>query len=160
MAQFIVRAHPMAGSTCERAASRFSNAADSPPTSVGLSKCGVGKDLDLGMIWGPKPRNFSSAIPVHLLGAKNQYACNIFGFQNSSWSPSSVAWSSIPRLMQYYCIWRFSWVQKKVQNLNLPKIKTQELQFQSWRKIVVFHPFVAIQYNECRWMLILNRIGW
>ena len=102
MAQFIVRAHPMAGSTCERAASRFSDAADSPPTSVVFSKCGVGKDLDLGMIWGPKPRNFSSAIPVHLLGAKNQYASNIFGFQNSSWRPSLVAWSSIQRLMQYY----------------------------------------------------------
>ena len=87
MAQPIVRAHPMAGSTCERAASRFSDAADSPPTSVVFSKCGVVKDLDLGMIWGPKPRNFSSVTLVHLLGAKNQYACNIFGFQNSSWSP-------------------------------------------------------------------------
>ena len=70
MAQFIVRAHPMAGLTCERAASRFSGAADSPPTSVVFSKCGVGKDLDLGMIWGPKPRNFSSTTLVHLLGPR------------------------------------------------------------------------------------------
>ena len=30
-----------------------------------VSRCGVGKDLDLGMIWGPKPRNFFSAVPVH-----------------------------------------------------------------------------------------------
>ena len=91
MAQPIVRAHPMAGSTRGRAASRSSDAADSPPTSVVFSKCGVGKDLDLGMIWGPKPRNFSSVTLVHLLGAKNQYASNIFGFQNSSWCPSLVA---------------------------------------------------------------------
>ena len=160
MAQFIVRAHPMAGSTCERAASRFSDAADSPPTSVVFSKCGVGENLDLGMIWGPKPRNFSSATLVHLLGAKNQYASNIFGFQNSSWCPSLVAWSSIPRLMQYYLYLEILGSKKNVQNPNLPKVKTQELQFQSWRKIVVFHPFVAIQYNECRWMLILNRIRW
>ena len=65
MAQFIVRAHPMAGSIRGQAASRSSDAADLPPTLVVFSKCGVGKDLDLGMIWGPKPRNFSSAIPVH-----------------------------------------------------------------------------------------------
>ena len=45
MAQFIVRAHSMAGSTRGRAASRSSDAADSPPTSVVFSKCGVGKDL-------------------------------------------------------------------------------------------------------------------
>ena len=70
MAQFIVRAHPMAGSTRGRAAGRSSDAADSPPTSVVFSKCGVGKDLDLGMIWGPKPRNFSSATLVHLPGTK------------------------------------------------------------------------------------------
>ena len=65
MAHPIGRAHPMTGLTRGRAASRSSDAADSPPTSVVFSKCGVGKDLDLGMIWGPKSRNFSSAIPVH-----------------------------------------------------------------------------------------------
>ena len=97
---------------------------------------------------------------VHLLGTKNQYACNIFGSQNSSWCPSLVAWSSIPRVMQYYLYLETFGLKKNVQNLNLPKVKTQELQFQSWRKIVVFHPFVAIQYNECRWMLILNRMRW
>ena len=69
MAQPIVRAHPMAGPcnglTRGRAASRSPDAADLPPTLVVFSKCGVGKDLDLGMIWGPKPRNFFSAVPVH-----------------------------------------------------------------------------------------------
>ena len=70
MAHLIGRAHPMTGLTRGRAASRSSDAADSPPTSVVFSKCGVGKDLDLGMIWGPKPRNFSSATLVHLPGTK------------------------------------------------------------------------------------------
>ena len=74
MAQPIVRAHPMAGPcnglTRGRAASRSPDAADLPPTLVVFSKCGVGKDLDLGMIWGPKPRNFSSSTFVHLPGTK------------------------------------------------------------------------------------------
>ena len=69
MARPIGRAHPTAGTsnglTRGRAASRSSDAADLPPTLVVFSKCGVGKDLDLGMIWGPKPRNFFSAVPVH-----------------------------------------------------------------------------------------------
>ena len=65
MAHPIGRVHPMAGSTRGQAASRSSDAADLPPTLVVFSKCGVGKDLNLGMIWGSKPRNFSSAIPVH-----------------------------------------------------------------------------------------------
>ena len=69
MAHLIGRAHPMAGIsdgiTRGQAASRSSDAADLPPTLVVFSKCGVGKDLDLGMIWGPKPRNFFSAVPVH-----------------------------------------------------------------------------------------------
>ena len=47
MAQFIVRAHPMAGPcnglTRGRAASRSPDAADLPPTLVVFSKCGVGK---------------------------------------------------------------------------------------------------------------------
>ena len=69
MAHVIVLAHPTAGPrngiTRGRAASRSPDAADLPPTLVVFSKCGVGKDLNLGMIWGSKPRNFSSAIPVH-----------------------------------------------------------------------------------------------
>ena len=67
MAHPIGRAHPMAGTpngiTRGQAASRSPDAADLPPTLVVFSKCG--KDLDLGMIWGPKPRNFFSAVPVH-----------------------------------------------------------------------------------------------
>ena len=70
MAQFIVCDHPMAGSTRGRAASRSSDAADLPPTLVVFSKCGMGKDLDLGMTWGPKPRSFSSSTFVHLPGTK------------------------------------------------------------------------------------------
>ena len=60
------------GITRGRAASRSPDAADLPPTLVVFSKCGVGKDLDLGMIWGPKPRNFSSPTFVHLPGAKTK----------------------------------------------------------------------------------------
>ena len=85
MAQPIVRAHPMAGPcnglTRGRAASRSPDAADSPPTLVVFSKFRIEKGLDLWLIWGSKPRNFSSATLVHLLGAKNQYACNIFSSQ-------------------------------------------------------------------------------
>ena len=74
MARLIGCAHSMAGIphgvTRGQAASRSPDAADLPPTLVVFSKCGMGKDLDLGMIWGPKPRNFSSPTLVHLPGAK------------------------------------------------------------------------------------------
>ena len=74
MAQPIGRAHPTAGPsnglTRGRAASRSPDAADLPPTLVVFSKCGMEKDLDLGLIWGPKPRNFSSTTLVHLPGTK------------------------------------------------------------------------------------------
>ena len=74
MAHPIGRAHPMAGTpngiTRGQAASRSPDAADLPPTLVVFSKCGMGKDLDLGMIWGPKPRNFSRPTLVHLPGTK------------------------------------------------------------------------------------------
>ena len=60
------------GITRGRAASRSPDAADLPPTLVVFSKCGVGKDLDLGMIWGPKPRNFYRPTLVHLPGAKTK----------------------------------------------------------------------------------------
>ena len=70
MAHPIGRAHPMAGLTCGRAASRSSDAADAPPTLVVFSKFRMEKDLDLGLIWGPKPRNFSSSTFVYLPGTK------------------------------------------------------------------------------------------
>ena len=70
MAHPIGRVHPMAGSTRGRTAGRSSGAADSPPTLVVFSKCRMEKDPDLGLIWGPKPRNFSSATLVHLPGTK------------------------------------------------------------------------------------------
>ena len=129
MAHPIGRAHPMAGSTCGRGASRSSDAADSPPTLVVFSKCRMEKDPDLGLIWGPKPRNFSSATLVHLPGTKT----------------NMLATSSVPKFLLVSLIGSLKfnpkgdailfvsgdfWVQKKnVQNLNLPKGKTQELQF-------------------------------
>ena len=85
MAHAIVLAHPTAGPrngiTRGRAASRSPDAADLPPTLVVFSKCGVGKDLDLGTIWGPKLRNFFQTNLCSPAWGQNQYACNIFGSQ-------------------------------------------------------------------------------
>ena len=160
MAQPIGRAHPTAGTpnglTRGRAASRSPDAADSPPISVVFSKCGMEKEggkSDAIISSRSIPISFRNLISL-IVKVKH------LQFPNSSWCPPLVAWSSIPRVMRYYLFLETFGFKKNVQNLNLPKVKTQELQFQSWRKIVVFHPFVTIQYNECRWMLILNRKRW
>ena len=153
MAQFIVCDHPMAGSTRGRAASRSSDAADLPPTLVVFSKCGMGKDLDLGMIWGPKPRNFFQCNPCSPARGQEPICLQHLRFPNSSWCSSLVAWSSIPRVMQYYLFLETFGFKKNVQNLNSTKSQNPRatiLKLMQNSQLFRFPSFVAIQYNECR----------
>ena len=113
------------GITRGRAASRSPDAADLPPTLVVFSKCGVGKDL------GAKTKKLFQCNPCSPARDQEPICLQHLRFPNSSWCPSLVAWSSIPRVMQYYLFLEtFGFKKKKMfKILILPKVKTQELQF-------------------------------
>ena len=124
MAQFIVRAHPMAGSTRGRAASCSSDAADLPPTLVVFSKCGVGKDL------GAKTKKLFQCNPCSPARGQEPICLQHLRFPKFLLVSLIGSLKFNPKGDAILFVSGDFWVEKKnVQNLNLPKVKTQEPQF-------------------------------